>query len=133
LHFLGQLSAPALAAWFSRAPIYALPARYEPFGLSALEAGFAACALVLGDIPSLREIWDEAALFVPPEDAEALEEALIRLISDASRRKALASQARLRALQYTPRCMATAYLTAYREVSCRQATQGLASEVGDAG
>ena len=31
--------------------------------------GAAGCALVLGDIPSLREIWDDAALFVPPDDA----------------------------------------------------------------
>jgi len=130
LHFLGRLPAPALAAWFSRAPIYALPARYEPFGLSALEAGLAACALVLGDIPSLREIWDEAALFVPPEDAEALGAALNGLISDTPRRKALASRARLRALQFTPRRMATGYLQAYREVSCRQAAPDLASEVG---
>ncbi len=32
-----------------------LPARYEPFGLSVLEAALSGCALVLGDIPSLRE------------------------------------------------------------------------------
>jgi glycosyltransferase involved in cell wall biosynthesis len=122
-----------MAAWFSRAPIYALPARYEPFGLSALEAGLAACALVLGDIPSLREVWDDAALFVPPGDAEALAAALNGLISDTPRRRALASRARLRALQFTPRRMATAYLQAYREVSCRKVVQGLASEVGRGG
>ena len=35
-----------------------LPARYEPFGLSILEAALSGCALVLGDLPSLRELWD---------------------------------------------------------------------------
>ena len=34
----------------------ATPAIYEPFGLSALEAGLCGCALVLGDIESLREV-----------------------------------------------------------------------------
>ena len=34
----------------------ALPARYEPFGLAAAGGGAARCALVLGDIPSLREV-----------------------------------------------------------------------------
>ena len=63
---LGRLSAGELADWYARAAIYALPARYEPFGLSALEAALSGCALVLGDIPSLREIWGDAALFVPP-------------------------------------------------------------------
>ena len=69
--------------WFARAGIYALPAVYEPFGLSVLEAALSGCALVLGDIPSLREIWGDAALFVPPSDHEAL--ALGDQSSDANR------------------------------------------------
>ena len=40
------------------------------FGFSVLEAALSGCALVLGDIPSLREIWGDAALFVPPDDTE---------------------------------------------------------------
>ena len=60
--------------WLRRATIFALPARYEPFGLSALEAGLAGCALVLGDIP-MREVWHDAAMFVPPEQPAALENA----------------------------------------------------------
>ena len=35
------MEAPAAAHWLARAAIYALPARYEPFGLSILEAGLA--------------------------------------------------------------------------------------------
>jgi hypothetical protein len=54
---LGPLEASELAGWMHRAAIYALPARYEPFGLSALEAAQAGCALVLGDLSSLREVW----------------------------------------------------------------------------
>ena len=54
-----------------RAAIYALPARYEPFGLSILEAALSGCALVIGDIPSLREIWADAALFVPSDGHDA--------------------------------------------------------------
>lgn len=86
VHALGPLSGDTLASWFSRASIYALPARYEPFGLSALEAGLAGCALVLGDIPSLREVWGNAAIFVPPDDAGALRAALQTLIIDSDLR-----------------------------------------------
>ena len=57
-----------LAGWLRAAAIYALPARYEPFGLVRLEAALSGCALVLGDIPSLREVWGDAALFVAPDD-----------------------------------------------------------------
>jgi hypothetical protein len=34
------------------------------------------CALVLGDIASLREVWGPAARYVPPEDHEYLRETL---------------------------------------------------------
>ena len=38
---LGPLSARGLAAWYARASIFAHPSRYEPFGLSILEAALA--------------------------------------------------------------------------------------------
>jgi glycogen(starch) synthase len=113
---LGHLAPPALADWLSRAAIYALPARYEPFGLSILEVGLAGCALVLGDIPSLRETWDGAALFVPPDDGEALRTVLQALSQDRSLQASLASGARARALEYTLERMLRGYLTAYEEV-----------------
>jgi glycogen(starch) synthase len=113
---LGNLSQRALAAWLGRASIYCLPARYEPFGLSALEAALSGCALVLGDIPSLREIWRHRAVFVPPDDPEALENELKRLIEDPDRRASLAAGGRARALQLTPEKMLDSYLAAYGEV-----------------
>jgi glycosyltransferase involved in cell wall biosynthesis len=112
---LGRLSAQAMAAWLGRASIYALPARYEPFGLSVLEAALSECALVLGDIASLRENWEGAGVFVPPDDSRALREAIEGLIRDTTRRKALAARARFRAAELTPGRMAACYLNAYRE------------------
>jgi glycosyltransferase involved in cell wall biosynthesis len=113
---LGRLAPALLADRFSRAMIYALPARYEPFGLSILEAGLSGCALVLGEIPSLRESWEGAALFVPPDDPEALCEALGRLISDPPFREALGEAARARALTFTAERMGERYLSLYREL-----------------
>jgi glycosyltransferase involved in cell wall biosynthesis len=113
---LGRLSQRALAAWLGRAAIYALPARYEPFGLSVLEAALSGCALVLGDIPSLRELWRNRAVFVPPDDPEALEHALVRLIEDPDRRNALAAGARSRAIERTTERMVEGYLSVYAEV-----------------
>lgn len=113
---LGRLVPEALVGWYARAAIFALPARYEPFGLSALEAALAGCALVLGDIPSLREVWGNAAVFVPPEDHRALRAALEQLIADVQLRARYAAQARARALQFTPQRMGAAYHAAYREL-----------------
>jgi glycogen(starch) synthase len=118
---LGRLSQRALAAWVGRASIYALPARYEPFGLSVLEAALAGCALVLGDIPSLREIWRNRAVFVPPDDHEALERETLALIGAPERRQSLAAGARSRALELTPERMVEGYLAAYGEVLAARA------------
>lgn len=117
---LGRLGGDALAEWYARAAIYALPARYEPFGLSALEAAHSGCALVLGDIPSLRAIWGDAAVFVPPDDPAALEAALGELIADPELREHRASAAYEHAMQYTPRRMAAGYLEAYASVGDRR-------------
>jgi hypothetical protein len=70
-------------------PVSAAPARYEPFGLSILEAAGDRCALMLGDIPSLREIWDSRAQSVAPGDHEALLAALATLLSRPERAREL--------------------------------------------
>jgi glycogen synthase len=112
----GRCSRSAMDSWFRRAAVYAHPALYEPFGLAPLEAAHAGCALVLADIPSLREIWGDAAVFVPPGDPAAWRCALQGLISDPAAREALAAKAASRAKRYTPQRMAGSYLEVYRNL-----------------
>ena len=116
VRYLGRLSSHELQDWMARASIYVMPARYEPFGLSVLEAALAGCALVVGDIPTLREIWGEAAVYVDPEDRAALQTAISGLIDDAPGRRALAAAARSRASELTPRRMADKYCELYSEL-----------------
>lgn len=120
VHTLGPLGNEAVRGHMARAALYALPARYEPFGLSALEAAQAGCALVLGDVPSLREVWGDAALFVTPDDSPALRDALSRLIQDEPLRHAMSAKARRRSQRYTPDAMADRYREAYVEVLDRR-------------
>jgi len=115
-HYLGHQSPAEMQLWFGRAAIFAAPARYEPFGLSILEAALAGCALVLGDIPSLRENWDDAALFVPPDNTVALEAAIQKLIAEPDLRQSLASGSHDIAATLTPERMAENYLAVYSEV-----------------
>jgi len=113
IQHLGQLAEAEIAALLGRASIFALPARYEPFGLLPLEAALAGCALVLGDIASLREIWGEAADYVAPDDHDALRAAITRLIEAPSLMAERACAARARALTLTPARMAREYTTVY--------------------
>ncbi|CAN5466057.1 glycosyltransferase family 4 protein [soil metagenome] len=114
---LGQLPREGVQAWYDRAGIYVLPARYEPFGLSVLEAAAAGCALVLGDIRSLRENWHGAAVFVPPDNRRALAAAIRELSADPERRHTLAQAAAGRASTFTLNRMVAGYLDAYRSLT----------------
>jgi glycogen synthase len=122
VRLLGTLNGQELAHWMGKTSIYVLPARYEPFGLTALEAGLCGCALVLGDIPSLREIWRDHAVFVDPDDPRALEHALRQLIDDPGHRERMAMRARSRALEFTAQRMAWQYLDAYHRLIYRHRT-----------
>lgn len=116
VRLLGRLASGELARLRRRAPVFAAPVRYEPFGLSILEAAGDRCALVLGDIPSLRETWDGCAEFIAPEDHEALLAKLASLLTEPERAERLGRDARARAERLTPAAMAQAYAGLYREL-----------------
>lgn len=110
----GPLSFDELALLLARASVFALPARYEPFGLAALEAALSGCALVLGNIASLREVWDDAAIFVDTDDEGELVSVARELLDDPAVAAAWGARARVRAGAYTTDRTADAYLRTYR-------------------
>lgn len=114
---LGSMPSAQVAEHFARAAIFASPALYEPFGLSVLEAAQAGCALVLSDIGTFRELWDGAALFLPPRDPAAWTKALTDLLADPIAVQGLAARARARAARYTAERMTRAMLRTYAEVA----------------
>lgn len=113
---LGELSGEALGDLLALQPIFISPATFEPFGLAVLEAAAAGCALLLSDIPTFRELWDGAALFVPPHDAEGFAAAVTRLHADPEARETLGEAARARALRFTPGANARGIIAVYRRL-----------------
>jgi glycosyltransferase involved in cell wall biosynthesis len=116
MHCLGRLPSDDMRRWLSRACVFVHPARYEPFGLAVLEAARCGCALVLSDIPALKELWDGAAMFVPAGNPRALRDALREVLANSAMCQKLASQAHTRAAQFSAQHMARQYVEAYREL-----------------
>jgi glycosyltransferase involved in cell wall biosynthesis len=110
---IGFLDQTLLRDWYHRAAVFVLPSLYEPFGLAALEAARAGCPLVLSDIPSLREIWADAAVFVEPENPEMLAHEVNRLLDDVSLRRRYCHCGLQRAQMYTLGRMAELYHRTY--------------------
>lgn len=111
---LGRLDFPMLAGLLARAAVFAAPARYEPFGLGPLEAGLAGCALVLGDLASLHEVWGDAATYV--QDDVSLAAELTSLLDDPALARDRGAAARERALTFSPQRTAEGYLRQYAEL-----------------
>jgi glycosyltransferase involved in cell wall biosynthesis len=83
--------------------------------------------LILGDIESQREIWGDAALYVAPSDAAALESSARRLAADPALRLELAERARERARRYSVSRMTSAYLAIYTRLIAERSARSLAS------
>jgi glycogen(starch) synthase len=118
---VGRLAPADIAQHLAAKPVFVSPARYEPFGLAVLEAAQAGCALVLADIPTFRELWEGAALFVAPEDEAALAAALQSVTADDALRRRLGGAASERAGRYSVDSMVEGVLAVYRDILARPA------------
>jgi glycosyltransferase involved in cell wall biosynthesis len=76
VELLGPKSQSELRDLYSTASVYAATSRYEPFGLSPLEAAFSRCALVMNDNPVFHELWGGAAIYFRKDDPDDLARAL---------------------------------------------------------
>ncbi len=117
LHRLGRLGEIQMRQQLAQRPIFASAALYEPFGLCVLEAASAGCPLVLSDIPTFRELWDGAAVFVPARDSQGFADAIGEMARDPALHASRGAAARQRAEQYTPGATAAAMLSLYQSLA----------------
>ncbi len=116
LRLLGQLSGREIRRRLASRPVFVSAAKFEPFGLAVLEAAQAGCALVLSDIPSFRELWGGAAIFVDPWDVEGFARETEALLRNVGLRQRLGTSARCRAMDYSVRAMIEGSIAQYEGV-----------------
>ena len=116
-----------LCAWYRAADVFCLPsvARSEAFGLVQIEAHAAGTPVVSTGLPTgvpYANLDGVTGLIVPPGDALALRQALVRLLSDDELRARLGRQAQARALrEFTIPRMVAGTLEVYAEAMERHA------------
>lgn len=108
---LGDVPEPALLALYARSTIYIDSSIYQPGGLEPLEAALCGCAVIANDIPSLREIWGEAALYF--HSARELSSVLQRLNRNSEEMAEMQRRSYRRAMELTPQRMADGYEAMY--------------------
>jgi glycosyltransferase involved in cell wall biosynthesis len=108
----GYLPQDDLARLVAGAAALVVPSWYEGFGLPALEALACGTPVVASDLPALREVLGDQAELVAPGDADALADALARVLDDPGGEPARAAR-RTRAAGFTWENCAQATLSAY--------------------
>lgn len=93
---------------FEESAIYICCSVYEPFGLAPVEAALCGCAILANDIPSLREVWGEAAWYFT--DALTLAALLQELSANPVRLAALQELSFERARYFTAARMVDSYV-----------------------
>lgn len=78
----GYLSDEQLGELYAQARFLAFPSRYEGFGLPVIEAQAYGTPVLASDIPVLREVAGQGALFSEPEDPQALAVNMQKLLTD---------------------------------------------------
>jgi glycosyltransferase involved in cell wall biosynthesis len=118
---LGKVDEPTLDALYRRAEVFALPSRYEGFGLPVLEAMARGCPVVASDATALSEVAGTAARLVPPGDVPAWTAAIDEVLDDAGLRADLAARGRRRAAEFSWAATANAHVEAYAAADARAA------------
>jgi len=82
VHYLGILNNETLALIYNLSNVLVFPSWYEGFGWPPLEAMACGIPVVCSNEGSLKEIVDDAACIIKPEDYERIANAVCRLIND---------------------------------------------------
>jgi glycosyltransferase involved in cell wall biosynthesis len=97
--------------------VYCQPSRYEGLGLALIEAMQAGLPCVASRVGGIPEVLGDCGLLVPPDDPDALADALAVLQADPALRAELGSRARRRAAaEFGVARMAGAYQELWAEV-----------------
>lgn len=116
VQLLGTLSQTEVKAALAESYIYILPAKYEPFGLSVLEAAASGCLLVLADIPTLKELWQDTALYFNPDEPDSLDRVLDDVLQHPQECRQLIERSEVQAKRYSLDKMAGSYLELYQSL-----------------
>ncbi len=116
IRFMGYIT--DLTPHLRAADMFVTPSKWEGFGLAVVEAMNAGLPVIASDIPGLREVTGpngKSACLVPPNDANALRNAIIRMYELPLERQRLAAEGFKRSKNFSNNKMAEAYLKLYTD------------------
>lgn len=116
---IGHVAWREMTAQYARAALFVQPSFYETFGIACLEAMCFGLPVVATQVGGLPEVVEDGVtgILVPPNDPQALAEAVLSLLRDPERRRQMGRRGREKVLaQFTPERVADLSEALYWEV-----------------
>lgn len=101
VHLPGYISDEKLQTMYQNALLSVYPSLYEGFGLPPLESMTYGCPVINSDIPALREVSQDAALYVDPYNVDDITQKIEQLLVDEPLRKELQQKGLLQIKKYS--------------------------------
>jgi glycosyltransferase involved in cell wall biosynthesis len=117
VHWAGRVPDDELRHLHSGAVAQLLPSASEGFGLPSVEAAACGTPVIATRESPLPRLLEGGGLFVAPGDGDALQRALLAMLTDEGARRRMGATARQRAHALTWRAAAVAALAAIREAA----------------
>jgi glycosyltransferase involved in cell wall biosynthesis len=114
VRLLGQLSTQELDSLYALADCVVLATLHEGFGLPVLEAMARSVPVACSDIPALREVAGEAALYFDPREPRQIAARITEAIDDTPLTRGLRERGRVRAAGFSWSAAAEKTLASYR-------------------
>lgn len=99
--FTGYVSDDTLKNIYQNCEFFIYPSLYEGFGIPPLEAMSNNCAVIAGDIPSLKEVCGSAAVYVNPYDETDIKNAIFKFLKNKPLVEEMKIRGRLKVSEYS--------------------------------
>jgi glycosyltransferase involved in cell wall biosynthesis len=106
VRYLGYVSDSELKALYQHASCFVHPSLYEGFGLTPLEAMACGAPVIASDIPALKEVCGDAALYADPRVPSDIGAKINRVMSSPQLREELVARGNRRLLEFSWRSCA---------------------------
>ena len=114
VHFAGWVEDPI--TWIAAFDLFAFPSLVEPLGSTLLDVLRAGVPIVASQVDGIPEIITEGCgVLVPPGDAGALAEQLLRLYQSEGLRRNLSERGIVRVKEFSPELIAKEHIKVYKD------------------
>lgn len=110
------LESGELTKLFVKAKAYVSPSLAEGFGIPGLNAMAANIPVIASEIPALKEVYGDAALYFNPNDPKNIASIVQKVLTDSKTSSTLVERGKVQVKKYSWKRMATETLSAYKSL-----------------